>query len=276
MVDHAVSILSTKINEKGVTIVKDLPDDSYSQLNGDPTKLRQIFINLLGNAVKFTSDGEIRIRIIAEEIDNENLLFRVSIMDSGIGIPADKINNLFKPFSQITGAETKSFGGTGLGLVICKEYVTLMGGEIDVTSEHGKGSSFNFSAKLQRSKNPVKRAAVKEAVPLQVDSHNTIKSEATIKTIRGMFNILLAEDNLINQKVLLKILQASGYKATSVCNGAEAVTAVEKTKYDLILMDIQMPEVDGFSATSQIRSMNNEKKDTLIIALTAHVFNGRP
>ena len=271
VIDHAVSILSTKMNEKGVTVVKDLPGDLKFQLNGDPTKLRQIFINLLGNAVKFTSDGEIKIKVTLEDKGEDNLFLKASIMDSGIGIPADKINNLFKPFSQITGAETKSFGGTGLGLVICKEYVTLMNGEIGVTSEQGKGSSFNFTAWLKKSSNPVK--VKEEAVP-STNVQRVVKSGDTLKTIRARFDILLAEDNMINQKVLLKILQAAGYKAFSVCNGAEAVAAVQKGEYDLVLMDIQMPEVDGFSATAQIRKLNDSKKDTPIIALTAHALMG--
>ena len=274
VVDHAVSILSTKMNEKGVTVVRDLPDNLRYQLNGDPTKLRQIFINLLGNAVKFTSDGEIRIKVTTEDIGDDNLLLKVSIMDSGIGIPADKINNLFKPFSQITGAETKSFGGTGLGLVICKEYVTLMGGEIAVTSEQGKGSSFNFSVRLKKSLKPVEPVIEKDEPVLSTGKQQVSKSEETLKTIRAQFDILLAEDNLINQKVLLKILQTSGYKAFSVGNGAEAVAAVQKGEYDLVLMDIQMPEVDGFSATAQIRNLNDDKKDTPIIALTAHALMG--
>ena len=274
VVDHAVSILSTKMNEKGVTVVKDLPDNLQYQLNGDPTKLRQIFINLLGNAVKFTSDGEIRIKVTIEDIGDDNLLLKASIMDSGIGIPADKINNLFKPFSQITGTETKSFGGTGLGLVICKEYIALMGGEIGVTSEQGKGSSFNFNVRLKKSLKPVEPVSEKEEPVLSTGKQHVARSEETLKTIRAQFDILLAEDNLINQKVLLKILQTSGYKACSVGNGAEAVTSVQKGKYDLILMDIQMPEVDGFSATAQIRDFNDYKKDTPIIALTAHALMG--
>ncbi len=275
VIDHAISILSTKINEKGVKIVKDLPGDSQLHLNGDPTKLRQIFINLLANAVKFTSEGEIKVKVITENTGEDYIVLKVSIMDSGIGIPADKINNLFKPFSQITGVETRSFGGTGLGLVICKEYITLMNGEIVVTSEQGKGSSFNFTARLKRSNSPIEEKVKVETKPvLKTVERTSANTETSLKAIRGQFDILLAEDNLINQKVLLKILQASGYKAYSVGNGAEAVAAVTKGNYNLVLMDIQMPEVDGFSATSQIRNLEDNKKDTPIIALTAHALMG--
>jgi signal transduction histidine kinase len=153
IIDHVLSVLSTRINEKEITIVKEIPDDTFHQLYGDSTKLRQIFLNLLGNAVKFTSQGEIKINLKTVKIDEEKINLYASVTDSGIGIPADKIKALFKPFSQIKSAETSRMGGTGLGLVICKEFVNQMGGKISVSSEVGIGSTFTFSVKLKANKN---------------------------------------------------------------------------------------------------------------------------
>jgi signal transduction histidine kinase/FixJ family two-component response regulator len=275
IIDHVLSVLSTRINEKEITIVKEIPDETFHQLYGDSTKLRQIFLNLLGNAVKFTSQGEIKINLKTVKIDEENINLYATVTDSGIGIPADKIKALFKPFSQIKSAETSRMGGTGLGLVICKEFVNQMGGKISVSSEVGIGSTFTFSVKLKASKNSEQ---TNEELTLQTETveneQTTILSEDLLKKVRTQFHILLAEDNLINQKVSLRILQASGFKASAVNDGAEAIKAVKEGDYDLVLMDIQMPQVDGFAATEQIRNFEDDKRDIPIIALTAHAMMG--
>jgi PAS domain S-box-containing protein len=275
VIDHALSVLSPRIDEKGINIIKDIPKDTIHLLHGDSTKLRQIFLNLLGNAVKFTSQGEIKISIKTELIDEDIIELYASVSDSGIGIPANKIDSLFKPFSQIGGDEERNIGGTGLGLVICKEYVNLMGGTISVSSEKDKGSNFKFNVRMKMNKNTEKfdTVAKTEVANSEYAKPETI-NEDSIKRLRGQFSILLAEDNLINQKVSLKILQAAGYKACAVNNGGEAVKAVSEGEYDLVLMDIQMPEVDGFSATAQIRNFEGGKKDIPIIALTAHALMG--
>jgi PAS domain S-box-containing protein len=275
IIDNSLSTLSTKINEQRITVVKDIPEDTIHMLHGDSTKIRQIFLNLLSNAVKFSPQGEIRINVKTDIIDEENVNLKASVVDSGIGIPANKISALFKPFSQIDGSESRKMGGTGLGLVICKEYVNLMGGKISVSSQSGKGSSFNFDVKLNvsNSTEQVRTGRSEQFVPAK-EKTTEVQSEDLLKKTRSQFNILLAEDNLINQKVSLKILQASGYQASAVNNGGEAVKAVREGEYSLVLMDIQMPEVDGFSATAQIRNMDNDKKDIPIIALTAHALVG--
>jgi CheY-like chemotaxis protein/HPt (histidine-containing phosphotransfer) domain-containing protein len=275
IIDHVLSVLSTRINEKDITIIKDIPEDTIHQLYGDSTKLRQIFLNLLGNAVKFTLHGEIKISMKTVKIDEENVKLYASVTDTGIGIPADRINVLFKPFSQINSAETSKLGGTGLGLVICKEFVNQMGGKISVSSEIDIGSTFTFSVMLKTSKNSIQNI---ESLKLQsgtTETKETITlSEELLRKVRSQFNILLAEDNLINQKVALRILQASGFKASAVNDGAEAIKAVEEGDFDLVLMDIQMPELDGFAATEQIRNFEDDKRDIPIIALTAHAMMG--
>lgn len=274
VLDHALSVLSTRIKEKGINIVKEIPENTIRMLHGDATKIRQIFLNLLGNAVKFTSKGDIKIGIKTEIIDEEMVDLQASITDSGIGIPANKINSLFKPFSQIDGSEGRKMGGTGLGLVICKEYVSLMGGQISVTSQKDQGSCFKFNVRLGINKS-------EQGCFIQEDKVEPVEEEKleaqltdSLKELRSKFKILLAEDNLINQKVSLKILQASGYQAAVVSNGGEAVKAVREGDYNLVLMDIQMPEVDGFSATAQIRSLEGSRSNVPIIALTAHAMMG--
>jgi len=195
-------------------------------------------------------------------------------MDSGIGIPAEMINSLFKPFSQIDGSEIQTMKGTGLGLVICKEFVSLMGGSINVTSEQNKGSSFNFNVRLKEQSNTDQLIEVQDDNTEILELKDQAEIDDPKQAARAQFNILLAEDNLTNQKVSLKILHASGFKASPVSNGNEALKAVKEEDFDLVLMDIQMPEVDGFSATSQIRSLDSDKKDIPIIALTAHALIG--
>ena len=274
VIDKSISILSTKIKENGVTIIKDIPDSTINFLNGDPTKIRQIFLNLISNAIKFTTDGEIKIILRTNMIDEGNVNVRVNIVDTGIGIPANKIDSLFKPFSQIDGSDHRTMGGTGLGLVICSEYVHLMGGKISVTSEKGRGSNFNFNLIIKVQENATGIKYIEEEQELATIPQEPIVSDDSIRSIRTKYNILLAEDNIINQKVTIKLLQAAGYKAIAVNNGGEAVKAMKEGEYDLVLMDIQMPVVDGFSATGQIRGFNDDKKNVPIIALTAHALIG--
>ncbi len=277
VVEQAVSIISPKAKEKSLNIIVETPD--YDELNfiGDPTKLRQIFLNLLSNAVKFTQQGEIKVTVTTEELNNNNIKIHCTILDTGIGIPTDKINELFKPFSQIDGNEGKNFGGTGLGLVICKEFTNLMNGDISVKSNEGKGSQFNFSAILK------KQAVSNNYLPELTESDTKTEIE-TIKNShvdfklnfeeRKNYHILLAEDNLINQKVAIRMLNSAGYPVDAVMNGEQAVRIYNENNYDLILMDIQMPEMDGYTATKKIREMQPPKNKVPIIAITAHALVG--
>jgi PAS domain S-box-containing protein len=277
VVEQAVSIISPKAKEKSLNIIVETPD--YVELNfiGDPTKLRQIFLNLLSNAVKFTQQGEIKVNVTTEELNNNSIKIHCAILDTGIGIPTDKINELFKPFSQIDGNEGKNFGGTGLGLVICKEFTSLMNGDISVKSNEGIGSQFNFSAILK------KQAVSNNYLPELIESDTKTEIE-TIKNShvdfrlnfeeRKNYHILLAEDNLINQKVAIRMLNSAGYPVDAVMNGEQAVRIYNENNYDLILMDIQMPEMDGYTATKKIREMVPPKNKVPIIAITAHALVG--
>ncbi len=277
VVTQAVSIVSPKAKENTLNVTYELPDDKTLNFIGDPTRIRQIFLNLLSNAVKFTKEGEIKIAVKTNPLEMGRVRISTSIFDSGIGIPADKIKELFKPFSQITGIEGNSLGGTGLGLVICKEFTSLMEGDISVSSVVGEGSRFDFNIVVQQQDVDISQAQ-KEEEKNALDEIDEIQfTDADIKLHidkRKGFKILLAEDNLINQKVAIRTLNSAGYEVDAVMNGEQAVRAHTQNKYDLILMDVQMPDVDGFAATKMIRALKEPKNKIPIIAITAHALIG--
>ncbi len=277
VIDQSISVVSVKANEKNIRIIKEIPDSMDTQLVGDMVKLRQIMVNLLNNAVKFTSDGEIRIEAKTKTLTNNDAELFITISDTGIGIPESKINDLFKPYSQL-GDFYESFAhGSGLGLVISKEYVELLGGKINVSSKEGEGSSFSFTINCRVQ-------TVPESLSERQTEKETFESQflGGVENFRGngfkkkreKFKILLAEDNLINQKVTIKILNTFGFNVTAVIDGSEAITAVSQDNYDLVLMDLQMPNVDGYTATGKIRALPNSKRNIPIIALTAHALIG--
>jgi PAS domain S-box-containing protein len=277
IVEQAISIVTLKAKEKSLKIAVEMPDFNELNFIGDPTKLRQIFLNLLSNAVKFTQEGEIKLAVAIEPLRDGRVKIYNSIIDTGIGIPADKINELFKPFSQIDGTEGKNFGGTGLGLVICKEFTNLMEGDISVKSMKGAGSQFNFSAVL--AKQPVSAHQPQEAsdslLNVEIDSvRNSVEHLKENFEKRKNYKILLAEDNLINQKVAMRMLNSAGYQVDAVMNGEQAIRIYTQKDYDLILMDVQMPEIDGYTATKTIREMEPPKNAVPIIAITAHALVG--
>jgi PAS domain S-box-containing protein len=226
-------------------------EKNYS-LFGDVIRLKQIFNNLISNAIKFTTQGEIK--IIAENIAENKFLFSVS--DTGMGMSEKQQPYLFQPFTQADASTSRRFGGTGLGLTICKQLVELMNGEIGVESEIGKGSKFWFTVELNQDE--------KKSDEKKVDENSF--EIANLPEIK----ILVADDNVINQQVALGSLRAIGYQAESVSSGIQALSLVKKADYDLILMDCQMPEIDGYETTKQIRDLENIKQPK-IIAMTAHI-----
>lgn len=277
LIDQAISVVSVKANEKNIRIVKDISETTTTYLISDMVKLRQIFINLLNNAVKFTADGEINIAVKSKMIMNGDIELDISITDTGIGIPESKINDLFKPYTQLGDFYDTFAQGTGLGLVICKEYVELLGGKIRVSSREGEGSSFSFTinCKVPNKNDSISDSQTeRETFEAQyIGAAENFRGNG-FKTKREKFKILLAEDNLINQKVTIKILNTFGFNVTAVSDGIEAVNAVTFDNFDLVLMDLQMPGIDGFKATEQIRALTNSKRNIPIIALTAHALMG--
>jgi signal transduction histidine kinase/DNA-binding response OmpR family regulator len=405
--ENITEILAVGAHNKGLELACLIHRDVPALVKGDPGRLRQILTNLTNNAVKFTEKGEVLIRVTLDAEDKDQATIRFDVMDTGTGIPADRLNRLFRSFSQVDASTTRKYGGTGLGLAISKRLSEMMGGQIGVKSEEGKGSNFWFTVILEKQKddekkdlllpenhrekrilvvdsNRVNRLALKEQLrswhfrfdealngkealeKLRQASKNgnpftiaivemqmpgmdgetlgrQIKQDANLKeTILVMLTstgqrgdvtrlkeigfaaymtkpvrfshlrdcltkvlgekakaiesvsepivakhsisedkkrnirILVAEDNIINQKVVLNILEKFGYRADAVANGQEAVKALETTPYDIVFMDVQMPEMDGLAATAVIRNNQSHvlNHKVPIIAMTAHTMKG--
>lgn len=278
LIDQAISINMGKIREKGLYISKEVDSKIPQILRGDATRIRQIFVNLISNAIKFTEKGKIEIYSRLESISDNSLEIMSSVRDTGIGIPEDKLDNLFKPFSQIEASHSSKYGGTGLGLMICKQFVNMMGGEIGVESKVDSGSTFYFTIKLSSKKvEPVVYAGRDSGNDLEIKSFNPEYHSPyhdDLKMKRSNYKVLLAEDNVINQKVMTKMLAELGYTAEVASSGKETIEKVSKDNFNIVLMDVQMPEMDGFTATKYIRLLDEPKRSIPIIAITANAMRG--
>jgi two-component system, sensor histidine kinase len=259
VLDDVSKLLSVQAQARGLKLTTSIDSNVPRALCGDAGRLRQIFVNLCGNAVKFTAAGDVTVAIAMEDRKLDVVTLRCSVRDSGIGIPADRIDALFQPFSQVDASSTRKYGGTGLGLSIVKRLVDLMGGEITVASQVGRGSTFTFTAQFAR-------ATALPIEPKRPASQRMLNAAATGR-------ILIAEDNVVNEKVARRMLEKLGYRVDSVSNGSAAVRAWETGQYSLILMDCQMPILDGYDATRQIRSREVGARIP-IVALTAHALKG--
>lgn len=398
-IEDSMDLVSTKVAEQEIELFYNIDDNTPYAINGDVTRLRQILTNLLSNAVKFTKKGEVEITVSAEQLDFREYLLKFNVRDTGVGIPADKLDKLFKPFSQVDSSITRSFGGTGLGLVISKKLVEMMGGEIGVTSVLEKGSNFFFTIKidsvtsdkkvysfesspklvgktvmvldqnrsnglmltslikrwkmnsdlitdltdlipkLQAEKNtdlliinsqgfegkieiiiekiknaimqkeigfvilktfrkeigikeserepyckviskPIRRKQLHQSILEFVESGSKAKhlkpveKEIIQHVPSNKLKMLLVEDNNVNQMVATRMLQRIGYIADIASNGKEAIDALDNISYDLVFMDISMPEMDGLTACSIIRANKELKKQPVIIAMTANAMHG--
>jgi PAS domain S-box-containing protein len=269
--------LAISAHEKGLKLICLVEPEVPSLLSGDPGRLRQILVNLGSNAVKFTKEGEIVIRVSQQSADERTATLRFSVSDSGIGIPANRQDILFTPFTQVDGSTRRKYGGTGLGLAISKQLALLMGGRIGVESIEGKGSTFWFTAVFK--KMPARSLSAAVALT-DLNGEDSLERSTTLPglsdPIKRKIRILLAEDNPVNQKVALAMLRKMGHQVDAVANGLEAVNVLQTVPYDLVLMDCHMPEMDGFEATSIIRREESKSLNPCIpiIALTASAMKG--
>jgi signal transduction histidine kinase/CheY-like chemotaxis protein len=260
IVRTAVLMTEAKAREKGIGLRYYVDAKIPETIMGDSVRLNQVLLNLVSNAVKFTSRGEVSISVNCVGENEENIILDFGVKDTGIGIPLEKQEMVFESFEQATNDTARKFGGSGLGLSIVKQLVKLQNGEISITSEPGKGSDFHFQLTF-----PKQRDTVKDLIPGI--------PEKVIPGGQGIF-VLVVEDNAINQMLVMKVLKKQGFEADVAENGLIALDKYENKYYDIILMDLQMPEMDGYEATRKIRGLNNSKKDIPIIAMSAHTFKG--
>jgi signal transduction histidine kinase len=263
-IESSMDLVATKASEKGVTLAYIIEKNTPETLQSDPTRLRQILTNLLSNAVKFTDKGEIEVSVSSKKLESANHEIHFAVKDTGIGISKDSINFLFQPFTQLDSSTSRRYGGTGLGLAISKRLVKMMGGKIWAESQLGFGSTFHFTILAGTAIS--EPAMGRELAPMP---------ETSIRTSRNCaLRILLAEDNIVNQKVMLGMLNKLGYRSDVAANGLEVLQALERQPYDIVLMDVQMPDMDGLEAAKKIREKWPEGERPKIIAITAYALQG--
>jgi CheY-like chemotaxis protein len=264
LVQGTAGLVAQAARRKGLESILVLDEDLPGCVIGDPVRLKQILLNLLSNALKFTETGSIRLQVSREDRNRgSRARIRFTITDTGLGIALPAQAKLFESFTQADNSTTRKYGGTGLGLAISKRLAELMGGTIGLDSELGRGSSFWFTVDLPVSVSTSPLAPV------------AALAQTTPRAAPSRAKILVVEDNLINQKVAVHLLSRLGYSSDIAANGAEAIDMVQRHLYDLVLMDCQMPVMDGFEATRAIRKMEASTVHLPVVALSASVLAGQ-
>ncbi|MCP4579378.1 MAG: response regulator [Deltaproteobacteria bacterium] len=267
-VTDVCELIRPRIGDKPVEIICNFSKNMCPRVKGDEMRFRQVLINLMGNAPKFTDSGEIEVSLSLGQETSERVLIHTSIRDTGIGIPAEKLATIFEPFHQADGSSTRKYGGTGLGLSICKQISHMMGGDVWAESEASKGSTFHFTAwLLKAAEKEVKQYPSDFSVGEQMGAEDGGLNENPVR-------ILITEDNKVNQKLAKMMLTKAGFKVDIASNGQEAVNKLlaKPKDFDLVFMDIQMPVMDGFEATAAIRKAGFHNLP--IVAMTAHAMKG--
>jgi two-component system sensor histidine kinase/response regulator len=268
LVKDLLKTMALKADEKSVELVCDLDPDIPSHIVGDPLRVRQVLANLLANAIKFTSHGHVLLQIDEEARGEGCSRLHFRITDTGIGIPPEKHASIFDAFSQADGSTTRQFGGTGLGLTISANLVRMMAGEIWVESEPGAGSTFHFTASFGT-------AALQAPPPVVTERATASVRVPPPAAPRRCATVLLVEDNVVNQRVAVGLLARRGHAVTIAGSGREALAALEGSMFDLVLMDVQMPEMGGLEATLAIRAREEGTgRRQRIVAMTAHAMTG--
>jgi CheY-like chemotaxis protein len=269
--EAAMKTMVVRADEKKLELLCDIAPEVPEIVRADPNRLRQVIVNLIGNAIKFTAAGEVRLKVSSEGTEGKECCLHCTVLDSGIGIPKDKQAAIFDAFSQADTSTTRKYGGTGLGLTICARLVSMMGGKMWVESEVARGSQFHFTVRVGIAE--AKKTAVKApATAAEVLTRFSLGSAQQPST---SLHVLVAEDNAVNQRLVVRLLEKRGHRIEIAGNGREALAALEKTSFDLVLMDVQMPEMDGLEATTAIRERERSRGcHQPIIALTAHAMKG--
>jgi len=282
LIDDVMQLFRPIAHDKGIELVEAIPEQIPVYFKSDPTRIRQILINLVGNALKFTEKGKVLLRISTTEHAENKVKLHISIQDTGIGISQANLKQLFKPFAQADGSTTRKYGGTGLGLAICMELVSLMGGALTCASKPGKGSNFFFTMDMETGTEIETKSSLSDVTGFKKDrvvvSDDHLKHQEILEQQKKFnMHVLVAEDNLTNQNVAAAMLNFFGCTVDLTSNGKEAVDAVSKRMYDLIFMDCQMPVLDGYQATAAIRDLEKTKNPNIhtpVIALTANALEG--
>ena len=267
--------LAPRAHSKGLALACEIAPDVPPVLGGDPARLRQVLVNLIGNAVKFTDAGQVIVRVDCERIEGERVWLTFAVSDTGIGIPLEKHATIFEPFTQADASTTRRFGGTGLGLTISARLIELMGGTIRIESEPGRGTLVYVTMPFEIRSAVAAREQQSGVPDLRGLETPMLVTRHSIDDAHRPLHVLVAEDNPVNRKLVTAILAKRGHIAFTVVNGREAVAAAKSDAFDVILMDVQMPEMDGLEATAAIRkSEEGTEVHVTIIALTAHAMKG--
>jgi PAS domain S-box-containing protein len=260
---HAVKVFENPAEEKGLGLRLSIGEDVPSVAVGDPVRLRQVLVNLINNAVKFTLAGAIDVRVDVDSRENKHIVLRFTVRDTGIGIPPEAQKTIFKSFTQADGSITRKYGGTGLGLTISTRLVEMMEGRIWVASSGDDGSTFCFTARMGVSNDILLKPAAEPRAP------------DVVGRFGRRVSVLVAEDNVVNRALIVRLLEKEGCEVSVVGNGHQAVEEMQRRDIDLVLMDLEMPEMGGLEATRRIREREKQTgKHVPIVALTAHVLAG--